>query len=204
MSCSPFELRDYFLNELKPGERRLVEAHARGCEACREELDRLRLTEAALLGLRDEEMPRRIGFVASAPAVGAARGGWWSAIWNSGPKLGFASAAMLSAALLVFALRPAQPQQTASQVAAYSAQPTVAPAAAGGEVAARVQAAVEKAVAASEMRQQARNEQLVQELQDTRKRLLLAAEEFDYYQKKSARLYAASYQPKPDDAGGTR
>ena len=44
MSCSPFDLRDYVLAELCESERRSMEEHALGCAACREELERLRLT----------------------------------------------------------------------------------------------------------------------------------------------------------------
>ena len=40
-----------------------MEAHVETCPRCREELDRLRLTEAALFALRDEEIPQRIAFV---------------------------------------------------------------------------------------------------------------------------------------------
>ena len=46
MSCSPFDLRDYLLEELAAGDRREVEKHVRACAGCREELDRLRLTQA--------------------------------------------------------------------------------------------------------------------------------------------------------------
>src|ERR1019366_241677 len=53
MSCSPFDLRDYFLKELPDSERRQAEAHVRNCQPCLEELDRLRLTEAALFALRE-------------------------------------------------------------------------------------------------------------------------------------------------------
>jgi hypothetical protein len=118
MSCSPFDLRDFFLKELPLPQALQVEDHVRGCPACAEELDRLRLTEAALMSLREEEMPRRIAFVPD-PALEPA--GWkraWAAFWNSGPRLGFASTAMLSVALIIFAVtRPAQapapPVQTA-------------------------------------------------------------------------------------------
>ena len=63
MSCSPFDLRDYFLKELTDPQQRQVEAHVKTCPPCREELERLRLTEAALSALRDEEIPQRIAFV---------------------------------------------------------------------------------------------------------------------------------------------
>jgi anti-sigma factor RsiW len=103
MSCSPFDLRDYYLKELTDPQQRQVESHVKDCSACREELERLRLTQAALFSLRDEEIPQRIAFVSdpvfepSGPplvdrSLGIAR-----------TRLGFASAAMLSAALLISA-----------------------------------------------------------------------------------------------------
>ena len=49
MSCSPFDLRDYFLQELTDPQQRQVEAHVKTCQPCREELDRLSVTQAALL-----------------------------------------------------------------------------------------------------------------------------------------------------------
>lgn len=104
MSCSPFDLKDYFFGELKSAERDAVEAHAATCEVCREELNALQSTRAALLSIPDEEPPRRIAFVSD--KVFEPR--WWQVLWNSGPKLGFASAAMLSAAILFhgFTARP--------------------------------------------------------------------------------------------------
>jgi hypothetical protein len=36
MSCSPFDLRDYFLKELTDPEKRQVEMHMKGCAPCRE------------------------------------------------------------------------------------------------------------------------------------------------------------------------
>jgi anti-sigma factor RsiW len=63
MSCSPFDLRDYFLKELPGPDGKQVEVHIKICAACREELERLRVTEAALVSLRDEEMPQRLAFV---------------------------------------------------------------------------------------------------------------------------------------------
>jgi anti-sigma factor RsiW len=108
MSCSPFDLRDYFLKELAEPDNRQVETHLRGCAACREELDRLRVAEAALLTLREEEIPQRIAFVSDKIFEPSPARRWWAAFWNSGARLGFASATMLSAALLVSAFtRPA-------------------------------------------------------------------------------------------------
>src|SRR5579885_2961551 len=63
MSCSPFDLRDYFFQELPDPQQRQVEAHVKTCQRCREELERLNLTGTALMSLVDEEIPQRIAFV---------------------------------------------------------------------------------------------------------------------------------------------
>ena len=104
MSCSPFDLRDYFLKELADPQRRQVEAHVKTCQPCREELDRLQLTESALFSLRDEEIPQRIAFVSDRFSSRRPVRRLFSDFWGSAARLGFASAAMLSAALVVFAL----------------------------------------------------------------------------------------------------
>ena len=104
MKCSPFDLKDYLFRELSPAQREEVEAHVAACRDCREEMDRLRLTEAALNALRDEEIPRRIAFVSDKVFEPA----WWQRLWRSGPALGFASALVLAAAILVHGFtRPA-------------------------------------------------------------------------------------------------
>src|SRR5262249_40249846 len=106
--CSPFDLRDYFLNELSDTERRQVDAHVKTCMACREEVDRLRLTETALFSMRDEEIPQRIAFVSDPVFQRSPWRRWFDAFWGSAARLGFASAAMLSTAILVYAFsRPA-------------------------------------------------------------------------------------------------
>ena len=63
MSCSPFDLNDYFLQELSDPQQKQVEAHVKTCEPCSEELDRLRIMGAALRSVPDEEIPQRIAFV---------------------------------------------------------------------------------------------------------------------------------------------
>src|ERR1043166_5101819 len=100
MSCSPFDLRDYFLRELPDPQQRQVEAHVKSCQTCREEIDRLNLTEAALLSLRDEEIPQRIAFVSDKIFEPSPLRRWLAGFWGSAARLGFASAAMLSAALV--------------------------------------------------------------------------------------------------------
>lgn len=111
MNCSQIDIKGYFLQELTAAERAVADRHVRECAGCAEELDRLRITESALLALPEEEMPRRLVFAAErAPEP---RPSFWQRFWNSGPKLGFASAAMLSCAILVHGLTPSAPQTPA-------------------------------------------------------------------------------------------
>jgi hypothetical protein len=110
MSCSPFDLQDYFFGELPERDRREVAVHSKTCVACREALQRLESTRASLLSVRDEEIPQRIGFLSDRVYEPSILLRWWRAFWASGPRLGFASAAMLSAAIVVSAMhRPAPP-----------------------------------------------------------------------------------------------
>jgi anti-sigma factor RsiW len=97
MSCLIDDLKAYVVGEMARKERVVVEDHVHGCQSCREELDRLNLTRAALASLEDEDIPRRIAFVSD--RVFEPR--WWQTIWHSGPVMGFASAALLAAAILV-------------------------------------------------------------------------------------------------------
>ena len=148
MSCSPFDLKDYFFGELPPRDRRTVDLHMASCPKCQEEIDALNLTQNALLMVRDEEPPSRIAFVSD--KVFEPR--WYQSLWNSGPKLAFASSAILAAAILVhgFELNRSAPQ-------AAQAQPSITEA----QVAARVEAAVRSAVAESEARQAVKLQQVL-------------------------------------------
>jgi len=108
MSCSPFDLRDYFFGELPEEHRRQADLHMKTCAGCREELEAMQSTQAVLLSVPDEEIPQRIGFVSDRVYEPSAVRRWWGALWNSGPRLGFTSAAMLSASILFSAThRPA-------------------------------------------------------------------------------------------------
>lgn len=100
MSCSEIDWKAYVLDEMSAGDRLRAHEHAEACAACGEELERLQLTRAALLAVADEEIPRRIAFVSDK----VFEPGWWQRLWTSAPRLGFASAAMLSIAILVSAL----------------------------------------------------------------------------------------------------
>ncbi|MSV27482.1 MAG: hypothetical protein EXQ52_01870 [Bryobacterales bacterium] len=144
MNCPPFDLRDYFLHELGPEEAAEVEGHLSGCARCREQLESLRYTQAALLSLRDEEIPQRIGFVSDKVFEPSVLRRAWSMFWNSGPRLGFASAAMLSAALLVSAFYRPPPVAVSPPAPAVA---TTASAMSAAEIAAVVDAAMSRSEA---------------------------------------------------------
>ena len=204
MSCSPFDLRDYFLKELPEAGRRQVDQHLKGCRGCREELDRLHLTEAALLTLRDEEIPQRIAFVSDKVFEPSPARRWWTALWSSGPRLGFASAGLLSAALIFSALmRPAPvsmpaPVQSASQTSSISPQ----------ELDRRIADAVSKATAEIEARQAQKTAAIVAALEKRheidRNGLMLAMENnLQYLQKRLSRyVIAANGYDAPRGEGG--
>jgi hypothetical protein len=152
MSCSPFDLRDYFFGELAEKDRRQVETHSKTCVRCREELQRLESTQAVLLSVRDEEIPQRIGFVSDRVYEPSVPRRWWRAFWGSAPRLGFASAAMLSVAIVVFAVdRPAPPR----------AAPTVDVGKLQADFSRQLNEAVTKAVADSDTRHAQRTAELL-------------------------------------------
>ncbi len=111
------------------------------------------MTQAALLSVRDEEPPRRIAFVSD--RVFEPR--WWQVLWNSGPRLGFAAASLVAAAILVHAFARPVPKPPAPAVDTAAVEARI-----GGEVARRVDAAVEAAVARSEARQAKKAAELVE------------------------------------------
>jgi len=158
MSCSPFDLRDYYFKDLAENERRLTEVHVKTCAHCREELERLRGAEAALLALPDEEIPQRIGFVSDPVFQPSAFRRGWDALWGSSARLGFASAAMLSAALVVFSLTRPVPQFIAPAPALTRAGMQ---AEMQTDFSKRLNDAVAKAVAESETRQARQTRELL-------------------------------------------
>lgn len=149
MSCAPFDLRDYFFGELPEADRQQVDLHSRSCPACREELNRLRYTQAALLAVPDEEIPQRIGFVSDRVYEPSTLLRWWRAFWGSAPRLIFASAAMLSVALLFSATHRAAPAP-ASEITALKA-----------DFSRQLNEAVERAVAETDARAEQRTAQLL-------------------------------------------
>ena len=145
MSCPEFDLKGYILKELPQAEACATEAHAAGCEACREELDRLSLTFTALRAVPEEEMPRRIAFVSDKVFEPK----WWQAWLNSGPRMAFVSSLVLAMAILAHGV--IRPVQVAGPAPALDT--AVIEARLNREVALRLDQAVKQAVAGSEARQ---------------------------------------------------
>ena len=181
MSCSPIALKDYVLKELGDAERRAVDAHLKSCTGCREELERLRLMEAAMFSLREEEIPQRIAFVSDPVFEPSPWRRVWSGFWGSAARLGFASAALLSAAIVYSASRPAP----AVLVPAAPPVPTIAsvqpaPAISEADIQRRIERAVEKAVSVSEEAHLAKIALLTREIEQTRQDLKLQAVALEY------------------------
>lgn len=140
MSCTALDLKAYLLGESGEADRRAVESHAAACASCREELERLRLTVAALRSLPAEEVPRRIAFVSDKVFEPS----WWQRLWRPAPGWALASAALVAAAILAHGwLRP-----PAVVVQGPAADPAAIAAAVEREVNRRLDEAVSKAVAA--------------------------------------------------------
>jgi hypothetical protein len=201
MKCSPFDLKDYFLKELTVPQAAQMEEHIHTCPDCRDELDRLRLTEAALFSLRDEEIPQRIAFVSDKIFEPSPVRRLWAAFWGSSGRLGFASAAMLSAALVFFSTHKPAP--------ALVPGPTVIREVAAGptqdQIQKQIDAAVAKAVdqAVSQSKDTA---QLVADLrrqnEEARSMLIRASAQIDYYQNKDRQLRLAKAVDPPLPDGG--
>ena len=204
MSCSPFDLRDYFLKELPDPQGRQVESHVRSCPACREELQRLQLTEAALFVLKDEEVPQRIAFVSDPVFEPSRARRWWSAFWAAPGRIGFASAAMLSAALVFAAVRTRPAPAPAVTTAPPAQVVTTAAVVPEKEIDRLVKSAVEQALTASEARQSEKTKALVSELEQMRMRLLVTAQELEMSQKRANSLRASLYGPPEREVGGGR
>ena len=186
MNCSPFDLRDYFFGELAAADRRQVEQHLAGCSNCSEELAGLDLMRTAMLTVREEEPPRRIAFVSD--KVFEPR--WWQSLWSSGPRLGFASAALLSAAIFVHSF--------AAPAASPIAAPQVDRAAIEAEIQSKIDAAVQKASVQLEQRYDAKLRQVVAEQRkdlefEHRANLVSMQEYADTLQKRMRMFQRASY-----------
>lgn len=187
MNCSQQDLKGYLLGELAGQERRPVEEHLKGCRDCRDELERLRLTHTVLLSLPEEETPRRIAFVSD--KIFEPRG--WAWLWNSAPRLAFASVMVLSVAIVLHAfVRPARVNAPGAADAA------TLEARVEREVAGRLQTIVEQAAAASDARQARQTAELVaavqRRMEKQRRADVLAVQESLMVLQKKMNVYRAS------------
>jgi anti-sigma factor RsiW len=204
MSCSPFDLRDYFLKELTNPQQLQVEAHVHTCAACREELARLGATEAALFCLRDEEIPQRIAFVSDKVFEPSPVRRWLTDFWGSTARLGFASAAVLSVAIAFSAWQrtpaPAPGPVAVVPTAATAQASTLTP----EQIDQRVQEAVTKAVAqvAARFAEENRTQlaEYRQTAEDARKQLILASAELDKTQLRK-QISRTALMVRPDETG---
>jgi hypothetical protein len=104
---------------------------------------------------------------------------------------------MLSIAILVSALRPV------GQIALVPSAPQVVKAISDTEIQTRIDTAVARAAAQVDARQTEKTKQLMADLETTRQHLMLAADEFDYYQRRfnAIRISASNYGPPRADNG---
>lgn len=179
MNCEDVDIKGFVLGELTANRNEEVERHAVACAGCREEIDRLRLTQTALLAVRDEEIPQRIAFVSD----GVFEPSWWRRFWQAGPRWGFASAAMLSAAILGHGLLQPAPPASAPALDAAAVTRMVE-----REVTRRLDAEVARALAAAEERQQRRTAELLAAAErrfdvERRADMLAVEENFKYVRK---------------------
>jgi hypothetical protein len=145
-----------------------------------------------LFALREEEIPQRIGFVSDQVFEPSPWRRWWAALWGSTGRLAFASAAMLSIAILVAALHP-----VGQQIAVRPGPPQIVKAISDTEIQSRIDTAVAKVVAQVDARQTEKTKQLVAELEGTRQRLLWAASELDFSQKRANTVRVLAYYGPP-------
>jgi|SRR5581483_12445269 len=193
MSCSGIDLKAYALGELDQREARDAAAHARTCAECGAELERLQLTQRALLSLREEEPARRIAFVSDKVFEPS----WWQRIWRPAPAMAFASALVLAGAILVhaWAMHPVVARQAPAVDTAAIEQRIEAKV--NARVNDRIGAAVIQAVAEARRADQQKMTQLLaaseQKYEFQRKAdLATFADNMEMLQKQNTRLYTAS------------
>jgi len=179
MSCSSVDLKAYIYGE----EAGAVEDHLRSCENCRGELERLRVSHAAMMTLMDEELPQRIAFVSD--KVFEPR--WWQVIWRSGPAMGFASAALLAGAILVHAYTRPAPVSTQAAVNTVEVEQRIE-----REVNARVDAVVTKAVSDAQA-QFAKNLDVAEKRFEEKRQsdMAMVQQAARYYEQQTSRLMVA-------------
>jgi anti-sigma factor RsiW len=188
MTQHPAEaLRDYAFGELPADRQPELEQHLGVCGECALELDRLRLTTAALRTLPDREIPQRIAFVSDKVFEPSPVSRFFAGFWNSAAQLGFASACVLGAALLVSAdHRPVEVRTVVQNASADVADKQA--------VADRVNDAVAKAVAQVRIENAREIEAVGQKYeQEYQARMSTVAENFELLQRRLGTSLIASY-----------
>lgn len=186
MKCTSFDLNAFFFGELAADDRRGVDQHLAACPACRAELERLRITQASLASIPDEEVPRRIAFVSDKVFEPS----WWQRLWRPAPHWALASAGLVAAAILLHGY-------LYGRAAAPAVDAQVIEARVEAELARRLPAALDQAVARLEARHEARMREAVATVEKRaeieRKAQMVAFEEnLDVLRKRFNVMYLAS------------
>jgi anti-sigma factor RsiW len=146
-------LEAYVLGELPKAERIEVERYLASNPEAALEVERLRIVTTALQRLPEEEPPRRIAFVSDK----VFEPNWYQRLWNSGPRLAFASAALLAMAIVSHGVMVApKPAVTVAAVDQADIRRQVE-----AEVSRRVDSAMTKAVAEIRAESDAKSRKLV-------------------------------------------
>ena len=178
-------LRDYAFDELPASERKSMEQHLAQCDDCAQELDRMQITTAALRILPNREIPQRIAFVSDKVFEPS----WFVRFWNSGARMGFASACVLGLAMVVSAwhfagaARPSGVRTVVQTAAAVNNQQQIDEAVAKAVAQVRKEDAqmIQTAVEASERRQD----------QQYRNQIIAMQENFDVLKKRANYSFAS-------------
>ena len=146
-------LEAYVWGELPQAERVEVEQYLASHPEAALEVERLQIVTTALQRLPEEEPPRRIAFVSD--KVFEPR--WYQRVWNSGPRLAFACAALLAMAIVAHGVITApKPVTTVAGMSQADISRQVE-----AEVARRLDVAVTKAVAELRAESDAKSRKLV-------------------------------------------
>jgi anti-sigma-K factor RskA len=166
-------LGDYAFDELPADERREFEQHLTTCADCALELDQLRFTTAALRTLPDREIPQRIAFVSDRVFEPS----WFRRFWNSGARLGFASACVVAVAIVISAwhfsaiYRPAEVRTVVQTASVPTDQIDAAVAKAVAQIKSEQAQLIQAAVESSERKQEAEYRNQVIGMQESFDRL---------------------------------
>jgi anti-sigma factor RsiW len=187
-------LRDYAFGELSADRQPELEQHLGICGECTLELDRLRLTTAALRTLPDREIPQRIAFVSDKVFEPSPVSRFFGGFWNSASRLGFASACVLGGALIVSAYH--RPVEVRTVIQAGNVQT------ANTDVSKQVNDAVAKAVAQVKIENAREIEAVGHKYeQEYQARMSTVAENFELLQKQVGTSLIASYDMRGNGDG---